>query len=75
VLLLALIFDYHYYEFGVIDRESAVCVLPQKEVAGAIGCHQSSLLNWEKGRAEPELRFLPAIFRSSATIPGPEATP
>jgi transcriptional regulator with XRE-family HTH domain len=34
----------------------------QREAAEAIGCHPSSLLNWERGRAVPELRFLPAIL-------------
>jgi hypothetical protein len=28
-----------------------------------VGCSKASLLNWERGRAEPELRFLPAILR------------
>jgi transcriptional regulator with XRE-family HTH domain len=41
-----------------LDRD-----LWQKDVAREIGCSAASLLNWEKGRAEPELRFLPAILR------------
>jgi transcriptional regulator with XRE-family HTH domain len=42
-------------------------------VAEAIGCHLSSLLNWEKGRAVPELRFLPAILRFLGYDPRPAA--
>ena len=37
--------------------------LLQRQVAEAIGCSKASLLNWERGRAEPELRFMPAIIR------------
>jgi transcriptional regulator with XRE-family HTH domain len=37
--------------------------LPQRQVAEAIGCHHASLLNWERGRREPELRYLPATLR------------
>jgi transcriptional regulator with XRE-family HTH domain len=40
-----------------LDRD-----LWQREVAREIGCSKASLLNWERGRAEPELRFLPAIL-------------
>ena len=44
----------------------------QKHVAREIGCSKASLLNWEKGRAEPELRFLPAILRFLGYDPRPE---
>lgn len=44
----------------------------QKQVADAIGCSKASLLNWENGRAEPELRFLPAILRFLGYDPRPE---
>jgi DNA-binding XRE family transcriptional regulator len=37
--------------------------LSQRQAAEAIGCHPTALLHWEKGHAEPELRFLPAILR------------
>lgn len=37
--------------------------LLQRQVAEEIGCSKASLLNWERGRAEPELRFMPAIIR------------
>lgn len=35
----------------------------QRQAAEEIGCSPASLLNWERGRAEPELRFMPAIIR------------
>jgi transcriptional regulator with XRE-family HTH domain len=44
----------------------------QKQVAREIGCSKASLLNWEKGHAEPELRFLPAILRFLGYDPRPE---
>ena len=34
----------------------------QKHVDREIGCSKASLLKWEKSRAEPELRFLPAVL-------------
>lgn len=36
--------------------------LLQREVAARIGVDGGSVWNWENGRAEPELRFLPAIL-------------
>jgi transcriptional regulator with XRE-family HTH domain len=48
--------------------------LLQKQVAGEIGCSKASLTNWEKGHAEPELRFLPAILRFLGYDPRPEPT-
>jgi transcriptional regulator with XRE-family HTH domain len=46
--------------------------LPQQQVAEAIGCHHASLLSWERGRREPELRYLPGIFRFLGYDPRPE---
>ncbi|SRR5258708_5171768 len=42
------------------------CGLAQRQVAEAIGCHHASLLNWERGRKEPELRYLPAILYATS---------
>lgn len=44
----------------------------QKQVAKAIGCSKASLTNREKGRAEPALRFLPAILAFLGYDPRPE---
>jgi transcriptional regulator with XRE-family HTH domain len=44
----------------------------QKHVAKEIGCSKASLTNWEKGHAEPELRFLPAILAFLGYDPRPE---
>jgi transcriptional regulator with XRE-family HTH domain len=49
-----------------LDRD-----LWQKDVAREIGCSKASLLNRERGRAEPELRFLPAILRFLGYDPRP----
>jgi transcriptional regulator with XRE-family HTH domain len=46
--------------------------LSQRHAAEAIGCHATALLHWEKGSAEPELRFLPAILRFLGYDPRPE---
>ncbi|HXO43717.1 MAG TPA: helix-turn-helix transcriptional regulator [Thermoanaerobaculia bacterium] len=46
--------------------------LPQRQVAAAIGCHHASLLNWERGRREPEPRYLPSILRFLGYDPRPE---
>jgi len=43
----------------------------QKHVAREIGCSKASLTNWEKGHAEPELRFLPAILAFLGYDPRP----
>src|ERR1700674_2055711 len=45
--------------------------LSQRHTAEAIGCHPTALLHWEKGHAEPELRFLPAILRFLGYDPRP----
>ncbi|HVT18119.1 MAG TPA: helix-turn-helix transcriptional regulator [Thermoanaerobaculia bacterium] len=47
--------------------------LPQRQVAAAIGCHHASLLNWERGRAEPKRRYLPGILRFLGYDPRPLA--
>jgi transcriptional regulator with XRE-family HTH domain len=43
----------------------------QKDVAREIGCSKASLLNWERGRAEPEVRFLPGVLRFLRYDPRP----
>jgi transcriptional regulator with XRE-family HTH domain len=48
--------------------------LAQRPVAEAIGCSKATLLNWEKGRAEPEVRFLPSILAMIGYDPRPAAT-
>ncbi len=49
--------------------------LLQRQGAEEIGCSKASLLNWERGRAEPELRFIPAIIRFLGYDPtAPDAT-
>ena len=45
--------------------------LPQRQAAKAIGCHHGSLLNWERGRAEPNWRYLPGILRFLGYDPRP----
>ena len=45
--------------------------LPQRQVAAAIGCHHASLLNWERGRREPEPRYLAGILRFLGYDPRP----
>jgi transcriptional regulator with XRE-family HTH domain len=37
--------------------------LLQREVAEQVGASKATLLNWERGRSEPELRFMLAIIR------------
>lgn len=51
--------------------------LLQKDVAKQVGADVCSVLNWEKGRAEPELRFMPAIlaFLGYDPRPMPESLP
>jgi transcriptional regulator with XRE-family HTH domain len=34
----------------------------QKDLADRIGSDTTTITNWEKGRSEPEIRFLPAIL-------------
>jgi DNA-binding XRE family transcriptional regulator len=42
----------------------------QKDAARTIGCDPGTLLDWEKGRVAPEVRFWPAILAFLATTPG-----
>jgi DNA-binding XRE family transcriptional regulator len=49
-----------------LDRD-----LPQRLVAEAIGSHHASLLNWERGRAEPKRRYLPGILSFLGYDPRP----
>ncbi len=46
--------------------------LEQKAAAQAIGCDPGTLLNWEKGRVAPDVRFWQAILRFLGYDPRPE---
>ena len=46
--------------------------IQQKDAAREIGCDPASLLNWEKGRSAPDVRFWPAILRFLGYDPRPE---
>jgi hypothetical protein len=46
--------------------------LLQRQAAEAIGCHHASLLNWEKGRVAPEVRFWPAVLGFLGYDPRPK---
>jgi transcriptional regulator with XRE-family HTH domain len=46
--------------------------LSQREVAARIGADVLSVVNWEKGYTEPELRFLPAILSLLGHDPRPK---
>jgi transcriptional regulator with XRE-family HTH domain len=46
--------------------------LQQKDAAGEIGCDPGTLLNWEKGRVTPDVRFWPAILAFLGYDPRPE---
>jgi DNA-binding XRE family transcriptional regulator len=37
--------------------------ITQKEAARRMGVDQWTVINWEKGRTEPAVRFVPAIIR------------
>jgi transcriptional regulator with XRE-family HTH domain len=37
--------------------------IQQRDAASEIGCDPGTLLNWEKGRVAPDVRFWPAILR------------
>ncbi len=43
----------------------------QKDVARIVGADTTSVLNWEKNRVEPEIRFLPAILSFLGYDPRP----
>jgi transcriptional regulator with XRE-family HTH domain len=45
--------------------------LRQREVARQLGADLATILNWEKGRSEPTLRFLPAILAFLGSDPRP----
>lgn len=46
--------------------------LPQKDAARAMGCNPVTLLQWEKGRVAPDVRFWPAILAFLGYDPRPE---
>ena len=45
--------------------------LLQRELAVKLGAHKASVLNWELGRNDPELRFMPAILAFLGFDPRP----
>ena len=45
--------------------------LLQRQIAEGIGIDTSTLTNWELNRTEPEIRFLPGIFRFLGFDPRP----
>lgn len=45
--------------------------ITQKEAARRIGADQWTVINWEKGRTEPAVRFVPAIIRFLGEDPLP----
>jgi transcriptional regulator with XRE-family HTH domain len=45
--------------------------LLQKDVARQLGADVKTVTNWERQRTEPEIRFLPAIFRFLGLDPRP----
>ncbi len=49
--------------------------ITQKEAAHRIGAGQFTVINWEKGRTEPAVRFLPAIMPFLGYDPFPEGRP
>jgi transcriptional regulator with XRE-family HTH domain len=46
--------------------------LRQQDAAEQLGVSQGTFYNWERGRSEPEFRFLPAIIRFLEYDPTPE---
>jgi transcriptional regulator with XRE-family HTH domain len=48
--------------------------LLQREVALRIGVDVTSVNNWERGRASPNLRAIPAVIRFLGYTPPPMAT-
>ncbi len=46
--------------------------IQQRDAGRAIGCDPGTLLNWEKGRVAPDVRFWPAILRFLGYDPRPE---
>jgi transcriptional regulator with XRE-family HTH domain len=45
--------------------------LLQRDVALRLGVSKSAVMNWERGRTEPMIRFLPAIIRFLGYDPRP----
>jgi transcriptional regulator with XRE-family HTH domain len=48
--------------------------LTQKALAATLGVDQSTLLNWEKGKASPVMRNLPTVFRFRGVSPLPQGS-
>jgi transcriptional regulator with XRE-family HTH domain len=46
--------------------------IQQRDAAREIGCDPGTLLNWEKGRVVPDVRFWPKILRFLGYDPRPE---
>jgi transcriptional regulator with XRE-family HTH domain len=46
--------------------------MQQRDAAREIGCDPGTLLNWEKGRVAPDIRFWPAILAFLGYDPRPE---
>ncbi|MEO6244762.1 MAG: helix-turn-helix transcriptional regulator, partial [Opitutaceae bacterium] len=44
----------------------------QKDAARQIGAGMQALINWEKGRSEPEVRFIPGIIAFLGYDPRPK---
>lgn len=45
--------------------------ITQKEAARRIGADQWTIINWERGRTQPAVRFLPAVIRFLGHDPWP----
>ncbi len=46
--------------------------LYQKDAAQLMGINQSTLINWEQNRAEPEIRMMPKIIKFLGYYPYPQ---
>ncbi len=46
--------------------------LLQRQVARKVGAHLATITNWETGKTEPELKFLPAVIAFLGFDPRPE---
>ncbi|HLX07981.1 MAG TPA: helix-turn-helix transcriptional regulator [Thermoanaerobaculia bacterium] len=46
--------------------------IQQRDAASELGCDPGTLLNWEKGRVAPDVRFWPAILAYLGYGPRPE---
>jgi transcriptional regulator with XRE-family HTH domain len=56
-----------------IKRRRLELGLSQPQAAAALGVDPITVLNWEKGKSEPVIRSLPAIFRFLSYSPLPPA--